>query len=80
MSLVKRKGWRFLALAAAVLCLAMSLVVFVPAARAGVCEDALGACMVDAVTTMTHNLMAGVSYAMFCTEGYTFCLRYYAEA
>jgi hypothetical protein len=80
MSLFKRKGRRFLGTASAVLCLAMSLVVFTPAARAGVCEGALSACLVDAGMTAVQNPVAGLIYAVFCMDGYLFCLHYYPEA
>jgi len=77
MNIFKRKGRRFLGTASAVLCLAMSLVVFAPAARAGVCESALAGCMVDAGMTMAQNPMTGLSFMFFCLDGYSFCLHYY---
>jgi hypothetical protein len=55
----------------------MSLVVFAPAARAGVCEVALAGCMVDAGLTMAQNPMAGLAFMFFCLDGYAFCVHYY---
>ena len=77
MNIFKRKGRRFLGTASAVLCLAMSLVVIAPAARAGVCEMAVAGCMLDAGLIMAQNPMAGLSYMFFCLDGYSFCLNYY---
>jgi len=75
----KGKGRRFLATASAVLCLALSLCLFAPAARAGICERAVAACLLDAGLTLVHNFAAGLAYAVFCWDGYNFCLVYYAQ-
>lgn len=77
MNILARKRRPFLGMALAVLCLVLSLAAFAPAARGGVCEGALAGCMVDAGLIMAQSPIVGLSYMMFCVDGYSFCLRYY---
>jgi hypothetical protein len=67
----------FLATALVILCLGLSLAALAPDARGGVCEAALASCLIDAGLIMAQSPMLGLSYALFCMDGYTFCLYYY---
>lgn len=77
MNMFAGKRRPFLGTALAVLCLGLSLAALAPAAQGGVCEAALAGCMVDAGLTMAHSPMIGLSYMMFCMDGYSFCIQYY---
>jgi hypothetical protein len=51
-----------------------------PNLRAGVCEDARGACFVDAIIiALLSGIAQGLIYADLCLIGYRWCKKYYRD-
>jgi hypothetical protein len=68
--------------AAVVLVSVLTLVFLAAPSEAGVCEKALGRCLIEAGMASLISVIAsgGITAALlgqFCVNGYLFCLQYY---
>jgi len=65
-------------LAASLALLLLTLIVTPFPLAAANCDDALGACMIDAIIAgLLGGITPFISYSTFCGLGYNWCLRYY---
>lgn len=61
-----------------ILALLIAALVFLPLhSEAGICENAAGRCMVDAlIVSLFTGFSAGVLFSLGCAVGYEWCLMY----